>query len=798
MKKKVFLSFAALTAAFTMNAQSKLPVFKENLDLGQSVKADLVKPAKQRTASASDISYYYWENNSRVTKEINDHLAINPVQTASGPLKFDTLGLFGYRVANKLNGSTPYWQKLVQGIPTTAPINLTKVRFLGRSTKAVNDTMPSSNVVVKVYDKDMVNVLASKTLNISTTWGWKDVVFDAPVSTSDTVLVTFEMATAADIFQLAHSHNYFKGGNLKTMFTGVADAAYPTFNSALPFVGDAAILATNPNQGSTLGLIKQNFDFFIIPSFTYDFTTQFTADKTNICSGESVTISTPANALALNPVLNYIRWNELANGATPLNSVYSVNGGTEATSSTFSKTIPFTTNGVFTVKAKGVMAPWIASSLLEDSTMITINVGPQLSGANAVCAGSTATFSTSVAGGTWLVASGTAYASVLNGVVTGKAAGSATIRYTKTGTCAGVVNKVITVNAKPSAGTLGGTLTSTAKFAVCPTTTRANTTTVAGGTWASANNAIATVDNSGLVTGVAAGTTTVSYTVTDANGCSNKVSRSVIVDSKPTTPVIYGTNIMMCQSGKGYITASLPNGTWSTIDTYLKFSTLNNGMFFQQNTIPTDNFVSGVKYTMFSTNRGCTSEATKEIKLRKLAQKAVTITATSTNLVVNQQVTATAATTMTAAGAWRSFLPASLSATVSPTNNKQATIKGLAVGTNAYVMFQAKDAATGCNNGGWLAFNVTATQSIVDANPTTVSTTTGVSVYPNPSKGVVTFENIAGANAISLVDMTGRTIKTVAVNADRMTVDFSGVQNGKYLVQVAGENVNEVRSIVIE
>jgi hypothetical protein len=46
--------------------------------------------------------------------------------------------------------------------------------------------------------------------------------------------------------------------------------------------------------------------------------------------------------------------------------------------------------------------------------------------------------------------------------------------------------------------------------------------------------------------------------------------------------------------------------------------------------------------------------------------------------------------------------------------------------------------------------------------------------------------------------MTGRTVKTVAVNADRMTVDFSGVQNGKYLVQVAGENVNEVRSIVIE
>jgi hypothetical protein len=95
------------------------------------------------------------------------------------------------------------------------------------------------------------------------------------------------------------------------------------------------------------------------------------------------------------------------------------------------------------------------------------------------------------------------------------------------------------------------------------------------------------------------------------------------------------------------------------------------------------------------------------------------------------------------------------------------------------------------------ALTVTAAQSIVDAN-NDVNSTIGVNVYPNPSNGVVTFENIVGANSISLVDMTGRTVKTVAVNADRMTVDFSGVQNGKYLVQVAGENVNEVRSIVIE
>ena len=327
MKKKVFLSFAALTAAFTMNAQSKLPVFKENLDLGQSVKADFVKPAKQRTASATDVSYYYWENNSRVTKEISDHLAANPVQVQidaagnKGPLKFDTLALYSYKVANKMQGTTPYWQRLVQGIPTTAPIKLTKVRFLGKSNAAA-----TSNVVVKVYDKNMANVLASKTLNVTTTYGWKDVVFDSPVATSDTVLVTFEMATAADIFQVAYSHNYFNGYKFKASFGGDTTNLknQPVFQSNLPFVGDAAILATNPDQGPILGLIKQNFDFFIIPSFEYDFTTQFTASKTTVSEGDTVNFSTTPNALALNPVLNYIRWNELANGGDPLYSAYKV------------------------------------------------------------------------------------------------------------------------------------------------------------------------------------------------------------------------------------------------------------------------------------------------------------------------------------------------------------------------------------------------------------------------------------------------------------------------------------------
>ena len=810
MKKKVFLSFAALTAAFTMNAQSKLPVFKENLELGQSVKADFVKPAKQRTASATDVSYYYWENNSRVTKEISDHLAANPVQVqidAAGntaPLEFDTLALYSYKVANKLLGSTPYWQRLVQGIPTTAPINLTKVRFLGKSNST---TATSSNVVVKVYDKDMANVLASKTLNISTTYGWKDVVFDSPVATSDTVLVTFEMATAADIFQVAYSHNYFKGGNLKTMFTGVVDAAYPTFNSALPFVGDAAILATNPNQGSILGLIKQNFDFFIIPSFTYDLNTTFTASKTTACLGDSVNVSTPANGLILNPVLNYIRWNELANGANPLNTVYKLNGGDEDISSNFGNSFVLPV-GTHTIVAKGVMAPWIAASLLEDSTVLNITVGKTagtLTGANAVCSGSTTTFTPSVAGGTWLVSAGTASASVVNGVVTGKnTAGTATIRYSITGAgvgCASLVTKTITVNARPSAGTLTGS------NYVCRNSSVKLTPSVAGGTWTSLKPSIASVDAQGNVTGLmrtsfVAGV--VSYSVTNANGCTASITKGLGVDSLPVVPIIAGP-AKICANGTAFFRTTNTAGVLWTAGPSLSASSAYQGVFTHRNAtngaVPSDNFNTFVKATSYSINKVCTSEATKAVQLRTAASKSVTISAAN-NLVVNANtpVSVTFPSGLTTSNTSSRFWISSASADMSvvSTTNLSTTVKALKVPTVApKLYFSAIETSTGCGITAYKQFTVTASQSIVDAN-NDVNTTIGVNVYPNPSNGVVTFENIAGANAISLVDMTGRTVKTVAVNADRMTVDFSGVQNGKYLVQVAGENVNEVRSIVIE
>jgi len=74
----------------------------------------------------------------------------------------------------------------------------------------------------------------------------------------------------------------------------------------------------------------------------------------------------------------------------------------------------------------------------------------------------------------------------------------------------------VTVTALPTAGTLSGIPS------ICVNDTTLFYSTVSGGRWSSSDTSVATVDSTtGLVTGVAADTATITYTVTGTGGCSN-------------------------------------------------------------------------------------------------------------------------------------------------------------------------------------------------------------------------------------------------------------------------------------
>jgi gliding motility-associated-like protein len=164
-----------------------------------------------------------------------------------------------------------------------------------------------------------------------------------------------------------------------------------------------------------------------------------------------------------------------------------------------------------------------------DNIVITksdVIVAP-LAGTPNVCVGATTNLSTTTIGGVWS-SDNTAVATVsTTGVVTGVSAGTATIIYTVTNGngCVGTAQQIVTVNTMPTVASTAGP---NAVFAGDNITL---TNATVGGVWSSSNTAVATVNASGIVTGVATGTVNIIYTVTGTGGCVANSTFAITVDA---------------------------------------------------------------------------------------------------------------------------------------------------------------------------------------------------------------------------------------------------------------------------
>lgn len=182
-----------------------------------------------------------------------------------------------------------------------------------------------------------------------------------------------------------------------------------------------------------------------------------------------------------------------------------------------------------------------------------------ITGSTTVCTGSTTALSSSTTGGVW--SSSTPGIASINssGVVTGVVVGTTTISYIVTESCGSdTTTTMVNVMTVPIVDTITGTLT------VCAgaTTTLSNATT--GGTWSSSAAAIATVNSSGVVSGIAAGTARISYTA--SNSCGNtSVTKIVTVNPLPVAGTITGSSSI---SGCGTtLSNSTSGGVWTSSDT---------------------------------------------------------------------------------------------------------------------------------------------------------------------------------------------------------------------------------------
>ena len=105
---------------------------------------------------------------------------------------------------------------------------------------------------------------------------------------------------------------------------------------------------------------------------------------------------------------------------------------------------------------------------------------------------------------------------------------TATTTYTftpTTGFCATTATMIIVVNLLPIVNSIIG------NSSVDVNSTIQLSTTTIGGVWNSSSVSTASVSNNGLVLGISTGLTTITYTVTDANGCTNFSSLLVTVSN---------------------------------------------------------------------------------------------------------------------------------------------------------------------------------------------------------------------------------------------------------------------------
>lgn len=234
-----------------------------------------------------------------------------------------------------------------------------------------------------------------------------------------------------------------------------------------------------------------------------------------------------------------------------------------------------TTGGIWTSSNTSVAtigsSSGIVTSISIGTTTITYTLGTfvtttftvggtapaPISGTTSFCTGITSTLTSTTPGGTW--SSSNPFVATVGsstGIVTGVNAGLSTISYT-IGTCSEVA--VVNISSGPAviinwATTLcaGGTITLYDSLGST------------SGTWASSNTAVASVSG-GVVTGITAGTVTISYSLAGTCGTTT-ATRNLTVLSSTSPGTITGPSAITVGT-TATLSESVSGGSWSSSNT---------------------------------------------------------------------------------------------------------------------------------------------------------------------------------------------------------------------------------------
>jgi uncharacterized protein YjdB len=374
--------------------------------------------------------------------------------------------------------------------------------------------------------------------------------------------------------------------------------------------------------------------------------------------------------------------------------------------------------GISSGTSRFIFTSTFSGCISDTSVVITVKPPTSVSvaGSDIICAGNQTTLSPS-SGGMW-VSNNPAIASVNNqGIVTGISNGTATFTFFDfAGGCPSLPTAPVTVNAKPIVSVSGPT-------DICIGGV-SNLLPATGGTWTSSNPAIASVTNSGIVTGLAPGTANFIFTNT-TTGCVSLPSPAFTVYSKPTISI---TNNTVCVGNAAQLTPST-GGTWTSSNTSVA-TVSGTGLV---NAIAAGN----ASFTFTEHGSGCTSDPGGNVTV--LSKPIINIVGPAT--ICPGQTTQLIPAS---GGTWTSEFPGIASV------NNTGLVTGLSGGTTRFIF----TSTSGCQSdpGAGVTINEKPNISISGPGTLCIGATTQLSpsnggtwISSNPASATVTNEGLVTA-----------------------------------------------------
>ena len=364
-----------------------------------------------------------------------------------------------------------------------------------------------------------------------------------------------------------------------------------------------------------------------------------------------------------------------------------------------------------------------------------------------------------------------------NGMITAVAAGTTTITVT---TADGGFTATCTVDIAPAVIAATGVTLSQTTVSIANGETAQLTATVTPAdaankavTWSSADAAIASVDQNGMITAVAVGTTTITVTTTDGGftaTCSVTVTPIMVTGvtlDKTSVSIITGETAQLTQTVSP-ANAANKDVTWSSADAAIA-SVDQNGMITA---------VAVGTTTITVTTADGSFTATCSVTVTPIAVTGVTLDQSSLEMKVGD--TAQLTETVNPSNAADKTVTWSTADAAIASIDQTGTITAVAEGTTTITVTT--------NDGNFTAECTVVVSKKVGFDNILSGATFAVTLYPNPVSDFLNIKidesNFTSAT-VKINDVSGRTIISSQLNKTNNQVDISALNKGMYIVEIS-------------